>query len=131
MSKIKKRRIPVGIGAAIIGAVAIIAAAIITPFLTEVFDEQKIAASQTAEALSAQTIPTGLPTKQPGSTSSASQIISDDFNTNPGFQSTSTQLYISQGKLFWNVSRSGGAQFIYRDIPSFKGNVKLTVVGQI
>jgi hypothetical protein len=61
----------------------------------------------------------------------ATPLVFDSFNTSQGFQSTGPQVRISQGSIFWNVSRSDGDQFLYREIPTFKGNVRLTVLGQI
>jgi|SRR5688572_18971554 len=62
----------------------------------------------------------------------SSLISFENFDANLGFKSTVPQnIYISQEKVFWNVSRSGGDQYLYRTIPTFQGNVRLTVVGQV
>lgn len=61
----------------------------------------------------------------------AARLAFDEFNADQGFQSTGDQVRISQGKIFWNVSRNGGDQYLYRTIPTFRGNMRLTVVGQI
>jgi hypothetical protein len=60
-----------------------------------------------------------------------SPINIESFNTNLGFKSTSQNLYISQGKVLWNVNRHEGDQYLYQAIQTFKGDVRLTVVGQI
>lgn len=61
----------------------------------------------------------------------ASPIDIKYFDASVGFNSTSPQLYISHGKVFWDILRSGGDQYLYRTIPKFEGNVRLIVVGQI
>ena len=61
----------------------------------------------------------------------AAGLVFDEFNANQGFQSTSSQVEIYQGKILWNVNRSGGEQYLYREIPAFRGDVRLTVVGQV
>jgi hypothetical protein len=58
------------------------------------------------------------------------QLTFDGFIAND-FQSIGTGVRISQGKIFWDVSRRNGNQFLYRNIPSFNGNVRLSAVGQI
>jgi hypothetical protein len=55
----------------------------------------------------------------------------EHFNgTNPFTQTVGT-VYISDGWVHWHVSRSGGIQYVYRRIPSFSGDVRLIVRGQV
>jgi hypothetical protein len=50
----------------------------------------------------------------------------------PGiFTQTSENVYISNGQVVWNFSRSGGDQYVYRSIPRFGGDVRLLVRGRI
>ena len=57
----------------------------------------------------------------------------EEFDTSEGFTSTSPGVYIADGQVHWNVSRSpaGYKQYIYRSIPAFTGDVRLTVRGQV
>lgn len=55
----------------------------------------------------------------------------ENFNSSQDFISTDPDLYIRDGYLYWKVSRSEGVQYIYRPIPPFSGDVKITVTGQI
>jgi hypothetical protein len=58
--------------------------------------------------------------------------IIEEFDSDTGFTSTNPgRVYIADGKVHWNISRRGGPQFVYRDIPAFSGDVKLTVQGQV
>jgi len=58
-------------------------------------------------------------------------VIIETFNSDTGFIQTDPDVYIADGLVHWTVERSGGAQFVYRDIPAFSGDVRLTVRGQI
>lgn len=56
----------------------------------------------------------------------------EDFDSSEGFSfKRPDKIYIDNGLVHWNISRSGGQQFVYRDIPAFSGDVKLTVRGQV
>jgi hypothetical protein len=55
----------------------------------------------------------------------------EDFNSSQDFVSTNPDLYIRDGNVHWKVSRSEGVQYIYRPIPPFSGDVKITVTAQI
>lgn len=56
----------------------------------------------------------------------------EDFDSSEGFSfKRPDKIYIENGLVHWNISRSGGQQFVYRDIPAFSGDVRLTVRGQI
>lgn len=57
--------------------------------------------------------------------------IEDEFNDPSLFTSLDPDVYISGGSANWNVSRSDGMQFLYRDIPSFSGNVSLEIIGEV
>jgi hypothetical protein len=57
--------------------------------------------------------------------------VSFDSFTTDDFQSIGNGVSISKGKIFWDVSRRDGNQFLYRNIPTFNGNVRLSAVGQI
>lgn len=58
--------------------------------------------------------------------------IIEEFDDPNIFTSTNPErVYISNGLVHWNVSRSAGKQFVYREIPRFSGDVKLTVRGQV
>ncbi len=73
----------------------------------------------------------GAAASEPPNGQLAKSLVFDSFNADQGFQSTGPQVNISQGKILWNVSRSGGEQYLYLGIQPFKGNVRLTVLGQI
>jgi hypothetical protein len=57
----------------------------------------------------------------------------EDFDSDAGFTATTpSQVYISDGKAHWDLTQTISAdQFIYRSIPPFTGDFKMTVVGQI
>lgn len=57
--------------------------------------------------------------------------LTETFDSSEGFTSTSAGLSISGGKVNWSVSRNGGQQWIYRSIPAFSGDVRLTIVGTV
>ena len=57
--------------------------------------------------------------------------IVEEFD-NPGdFTSTDPDLYISGGKANWTYYRNAGKQYLWRTIPTFSGDVRLLVTGQI
>jgi hypothetical protein len=39
--------------------------------------------------------------------------------------------YIEGGQVNWHIQRNGGVQYVYRSIPPFSGNVRLTARGQV
>jgi hypothetical protein len=55
----------------------------------------------------------------------------EDFNSSSGFSQTDPDVYIANGKVNWTIYRDKGDQYIYKNIPAFSGDVRLTVVGQI
>jgi uncharacterized repeat protein (TIGR01451 family) len=56
----------------------------------------------------------------------------EEFDAGERFTFTNPErVYIADGMVHWNISRSAGQQFVYRNIPAFSGDVKLTVRGQI
>lgn len=57
--------------------------------------------------------------------------IIEEFDSSDGFTSTDPDVYIQDGKVYWHVYRDGGEQYVYRSIPSFSGDVRLTVSGQV
>ena len=120
---------------AIIGGIALIIGAIINYIGNIRAASIPVEAAQTADtlhtsiAMTAQTPLRGATEITP--TPLRLPVILDEFNTNQGFQSTSNQLQISQGKIFWNVSRKAGDQYLYVPIESFNGDMRLTAVGQV
>jgi hypothetical protein len=58
-------------------------------------------------------------------------MIAEEFDNPSMFSQVSNNIWVSDGKAQWSVSRSGGEQYIYRSIPPFSGDVRLTVKGQI
>jgi hypothetical protein len=62
---------------------------------------------------------------------SSSSTIYEEFNSASSFIQTDPDVYIDGGQVHWYVSRSGGTQYVYRSIPSFSGDVRLTVRGQV
>jgi hypothetical protein len=65
------------------------------------------------------------PEGAPGST------VIENFDSSDGFTQTDPDVYIADGKVHWTVYRDGGEQFVYRSIPAFSGDVRLTVRGQV
>ncbi|MCP4358409.1 MAG: hypothetical protein GY796_10375, partial [Chloroflexi bacterium] len=57
--------------------------------------------------------------------------IIEEFASDQGFIQTSDNVYIENGQVVWHFKRNGGEQFVYRNIPPFAGNVRLTVRGQV
>jgi len=57
--------------------------------------------------------------------------IVEKFDSAQGFIQTSDNVYIDDGQVRWHIQRNGGKQFVYRTIPPFAGNVRLTVRGQV
>ena len=110
---------------AIISASAVIIAAIVGYIGVIKQISLPIAATQTAEALRTPPISV-IPT-----TPIVAPLVFESFNANQGFQSTSNRLKIANGKIFWDVRRNEGDQYLYQNIPTITGNVRLTVVGQI
>ncbi|MEW5959714.1 MAG: hypothetical protein AB1801_18470 [Chloroflexota bacterium] len=66
-------------------------------------------------------------TGQPG----AVVPISEEFDSAQGFIQTSDNVYIEGGQVNWRIQRNGGVQYVYRSIPPFGGNVRLTAQGQV
>lgn len=86
------------------------------------------AASQTPALSSTTRTSTRTVTKSP--TMPAGGII-ENFDSKAGFVSSTNKSWIQDGFLYWNVARNVNAQWIYRNIPSFSGNMRLTVVGTV
>jgi hypothetical protein len=59
------------------------------------------------------------------------EVITEDFDSAAGFVQTDPDIYIADGQVHWTVHRDGGDQFVYRSIPSFSGDVRVTVLGQV
>jgi WD40 repeat protein len=57
--------------------------------------------------------------------------IIEEFDSGEGFIQTSPNVYVAAGQVFWHIERSGGEQYVYRNIPPFGGNVRLTARGQV
>jgi len=58
--------------------------------------------------------------------------IIEEFNDPGAFSQIGSTVYISKGKVVWdNLYRSGGLQYVYRSIPTFKGPVEIKLVGQV
>lgn len=57
----------------------------------------------------------------------------EEFDDPSAFQYTAPdRVYISGGQVIWNVSRAAPyPQYVYRSIPEFSGDVRLTVRGQV
>jgi hypothetical protein len=55
----------------------------------------------------------------------------EEFNSSDVFTSTDPDIYIQDGKVHWTIHNSEGYQFLYRNIPAFEGNVRITVTGQV
>jgi len=55
----------------------------------------------------------------------------EEFTAPDIFTSTDPDVYIADGKVNWTIYRDEGEQYIYRSIPSFSGDVRLIVTGQI
>ena len=60
----------------------------------------------------------------------AGQII-ETFDSDQGFIQTHENVTIVDGQVQWHFERSGGEQYVYRNIPRFSGNLRLTVQGQV
>ena len=56
--------------------------------------------------------------------------LTETFDSADGFTQTSDNVYIEGGKVHWNV-QGDGLQYVYRDIPAFSGDFRVTVRGQI
>ena len=59
------------------------------------------------------------------------EVIEEDFDSRGNFEITDSDIDIEDGSVNWEIHRDGGEQFAYREIPRFRGDVRLTVVGQI
>lgn len=57
--------------------------------------------------------------------------IVEEFTSTAGFTQTDPDVYIADGRVNWHVYRNGGLQYIYRSIPAFSGDVRLTVRGRV
>ena len=57
--------------------------------------------------------------------------ITEEFNNLADFYQTSGNITLVDGKADWLLTRNGAAQFIYRNIPAFSGNVRITIIGQV
>jgi hypothetical protein len=55
----------------------------------------------------------------------------EEFNNLADFYQTSGNITLVDGKANWLLTRNGMGQFIYRNIPAFSGNVRITVIGQV
>lgn len=62
---------------------------------------------------------------------SVSLAFLEEFDNANAFFYTSGNVTVVDGRAAWSVSRSGGSQFIYRSIPAFSGDVRITVTGQV
>ncbi|HEY9075927.1 MAG TPA: serine/threonine-protein kinase [Anaerolineaceae bacterium] len=59
-------------------------------------------------------------------------IVSENFeNPNIWTYTNPTAVVVSGGKAIWNIDTSKGKQYIYRSIPKFSGNFRMTLVGQV
>ena len=70
----------------------------------------------------------------PGTASNESPYpLIEEFNSSDGFTFTEPdRLFIDDGKVVWDLTQSVMTdQYIYRSIPEFDGNFRLTVYGQI
>lgn len=86
-------------------------------------------ASEGSSAAAAEPPPTPLPMADLTYTQTA--VIVEEFDTDQGFIQTSPNVYIADGQVYWHIERSAGQQYVYRPIPAFNGNVRLTVRGQV
>jgi hypothetical protein len=66
-----------------------------------------------------------------GSTPTNPFPIMEEFDSTAGFVSTDPDVYIQGGLVHWTVARDEGEQYVYRSIPAFSGDIRLTVSGQI
>ena len=56
----------------------------------------------------------------------------EEFDSDTGFTSTDPDVYIQDGKVHWTIyNNSPNEQYIYRSIPAFSGDVRVTVTGQV
>ncbi|MBL8166079.1 MAG: hypothetical protein JNJ61_29120 [Anaerolineae bacterium] len=57
----------------------------------------------------------------------------EEFDSAVGFTQMVPDVFIGGGKVNWHVYRSpaGWEQYVYRSIPAFSGDVRITVVGQV
>jgi len=57
----------------------------------------------------------------------------EEFDSSAGFTQTHPDVYISGGQVHWQVNRQplGLQRYVYRSIPSFSGDLRLIVRGQI
>lgn len=73
-----------------------------------------------------------LPLILAGSTSAQSNFpLTEEFISTTGFTFTDPDLFIQDGKAHWTIYNDEGVQYLFRDIPEFSGDVRLTVTGQI
>lgn len=106
-----------------------IAVADCASLLTDLASQATATAEQTEQQI---TSPGAVTTEPPAVDQTAAPVtIFEDFIRPDDFQSTTSNVSIANGQVNWHVSRSGGEQFVYRSIPAFSGDVRLTVVGQV
>jgi WD40 repeat protein len=70
------------------------------------------------------------PTSDLSTASSGAKIV-ETFESDQGFIQTSPNVQIVDGQVHWHIKRSDDQQYVYRNIPPFSGNVRLTVRGQV
>ncbi len=68
---------------------------------------------------------------EPGQSPAAFSPIVEEFSSSKDFVQTSPNVYIEGNQVNCNVSRSGGDQFVYRNIQPISGDFRFTVIGQI
>ena len=78
-------------------------------------------------------VPTGVASSySPLATGAASfSPFVEEFTNSAEFTQTVDAIYLDDAQAVCNVSRSGGDQFLYRDIPNINGDLQFTVVGQV
>ncbi len=59
--------------------------------------------------------------------------LTEEFDDPDLFTQTVPDVYVTDGKVYWTVSRdpAGYEQYVYRSIPEFSGDVRVTVTGQV
>jgi WD40 repeat protein len=82
-----------------------------------------------SEFISSTPTPTPAPAHPANLSKTAAVVMVEEFESDLGFIQTSPNVKIENGQVKWHFKRNGGEQYVYRLIPPFSGNVRLTARG--
>lgn len=123
-------KLPNSATAILVGVLAL-AGTIIAALINASSIDKEAHYTQTAEAKLTITQEVTPPPLEIATTETPIPALIEEFNNPNDFTYTDPNIFIDEGMVVWNFDRSGGEQFAYREIQSFSGDIRLTVIGKI